>query len=78
MVLTYIAAARILPKTRKFDHITPVLASVQWLPVNVRSDFKVLLMTYKITSGPAPSYLSDLFKLYVPSGVLLSQNTGLL
>ncbi|KAF7641688.1 hypothetical protein LDENG_00274780, partial [Lucifuga dentata] len=29
------AAARILTKTRKFDHITPVLASLHWLPVPV-------------------------------------------
>ena len=71
-------AARILTKTRKFDHITPVLASLHWLPIHVRSDFKVLLMTYKIVNGYSPSYLSDLLKSYTPTRTLRSQNTGLL
>ncbi|KAF7662572.1 hypothetical protein LDENG_00232880, partial [Lucifuga dentata] len=30
------AAARLLTKTRKYDHITPVLASLHWLPVQAR------------------------------------------
>ena len=40
-------AARILTRTQTFDHITPVLASLHWLPVKARADFKVLLLTYK-------------------------------
>ncbi len=70
-------AARISTKTRKFDHITPVLVSLHWLPVHVRSHLKVLLVTYKIINGFAPSYLSDLIKPYVLSHALCSQNTGL-
>ncbi len=35
-----------------------ILASLHWLPVYVRPDFKVLL------NGHAPSWLSDLFKPY--------------
>ena len=38
-------AARILTRTPKFDQITPVLASLHWLPVKARADFKVLLLT---------------------------------
>ncbi|XP_068191806.1 uncharacterized protein [Antennarius striatus] len=71
-------AARILTKTRKFDHITPVLAALHWLPIHVRSDFKVLLLTYKSLNGLAPTYLSDLVKPYTPTRALRSQNTGLL
>uniref|UniRef100_A0A4W6FHD0 Reverse transcriptase domain-containing protein n=1 Tax=Lates calcarifer TaxID=8187 RepID=A0A4W6FHD0_LATCA len=72
------AAARMLTKSRRFDHITPVLASLHWLPIHVRSDFKVLLMTYKILNGLAPSYLSDLLNPYIPSRALRSQSAGLL
>ncbi len=36
-------AARILTKTKKVDHITPVLRSLHWLPVCQRIDFKILL-----------------------------------
>ncbi|KAF7653160.1 hypothetical protein LDENG_00086720 [Lucifuga dentata] len=43
------AAARILTETRKFDHITPILASLYWLPVQAGADFMVLFLTYKLT-----------------------------
>ena len=34
------SAARLLTGTKKRDHITPVLASLHWLPVKFRIDFK--------------------------------------
>ncbi len=54
------SAARLLSGTRKFDHITPILQSLHWLPVECRIDFKVLLMTFKALHGKAPVYLSEL------------------
>ena len=72
------AAARVLTRTRKFDHITPILASLHCLPLLLRSDFKVLLMTYKTEHSIAPSYMSDLFTPYIPTQALRSQNSGLL
>ncbi|CAI5650576.1 unnamed protein product [Oreochromis niloticus] len=72
------AAARILTKTGKFERITPVLKSLHWLSCQVRADFKVLLLTYKALNRLAPSYLSDLLHLYVPSHALRSQDSGLL
>uniref|UniRef100_A0A8K9ULD5 Reverse transcriptase domain-containing protein n=1 Tax=Oncorhynchus mykiss TaxID=8022 RepID=A0A8K9ULD5_ONCMY len=71
-------AARILTRTKKFDHITPVLASLHWLPVKARADFKVLLLTYKALHGLAPIYLSDLVLPYIPTRTLRSQDAGLL
>ena len=50
-----------------FYHITPVLASLHWLPVKARADFKVLLLTYKALHGLAPTYLSVLVLLYIPT-----------
>ena len=72
------AAARILTKTRKFDHITPILSSLHWLPIQARCDFKVLLLTYKSLHGMAPSYLSELIIPYKPSRALRSQDFGYL
>ncbi|XP_072770960.1 uncharacterized protein [Nerophis lumbriciformis] len=72
------AAARLLTRTRKFDHITPILAQLHWLPVHLRCDFKVLLLTYKILHGLAPSYLVDCIVPYVPARNLRSKNSGLL
>ena len=57
-------------------HITPVLASLHWLPVKARADFKVLLLTYKALH--APTYLSDLVLPYIPTRTLRSQDAGLL
>ena len=72
------AAARVLTGTKKRDHITPVLASLHWLPVKARIEFKILLLTYKALNGQAPSYLKELIVPYQPARALRSQNSGLL
>uniref|UniRef100_A0A3Q2WLT1 Reverse transcriptase domain-containing protein n=1 Tax=Haplochromis burtoni TaxID=8153 RepID=A0A3Q2WLT1_HAPBU len=66
------AAARILTKTKKFAHITPVLADLHWLPVKYRIQFKILLFTFKITNNTAPSYLKELLNPYAPARALRS------
>lgn len=72
------AAARLLTRVKKHQHITPVLASLHWLPVRFRIKFKILLLTYKVLNGQAPDYLSDLVQLYTPSGALRSSDHLLL
>nr|XP_054591206.1 uncharacterized protein LOC129155077 [Nothobranchius furzeri] len=72
------AAARVLMRIKKSDHISPVLASLHWLPVKFRIDFKILLLTYKALNNQAPSYISDLIVPYVPNRALRSQTAGLL
>ncbi|TWW78147.1 putative RNA-directed DNA polymerase from transposon X-element [Takifugu flavidus] len=72
------AAARVLTGIDKRDHITPVLASLHWLPVKFRIIFKTLLLTYKVLRGLAPSYLEELVIPYQPNRPLRSQNAGLL
>ena len=61
------AAACILTRTRRFEHISPVLASLHWLPVKFRIDYKILLLTFKALHGLAPSYLNYLLFPYTPS-----------
>ncbi|XP_065809412.1 uncharacterized protein, partial [Labrus bergylta] len=72
------AAARVLTRTRKWDHITPVLASLHWLPIQSRIEFKILLLTYKALNGQAPSHLKELLVPYYPSRALRSRSAGLL
>ncbi|KAI5613840.1 hypothetical protein C0J50_9201, partial [Silurus asotus] len=72
------AAARVPTRSRKYDHITTILLSLQWLPVKFRIDFKLLLLTYKALNGLAPMYLSSLLTRYNPSRSLRYQNSGLL
>uniref|UniRef100_A0A8C6KQ30 Reverse transcriptase domain-containing protein n=1 Tax=Nothobranchius furzeri TaxID=105023 RepID=A0A8C6KQ30_NOTFU len=72
------AAARLLTGTRKFEHISPVLASLHWLPISFRIHFKILLFAFKGLHGLAPSYLSDLIQPYTPSRSLRSADQLLL
>ena len=55
-------AARLITRSSKHDHITPVLKELHWLPVESRIAFKMLVMTCKCISGLAPSYLAELFQ----------------
>ncbi len=72
------AAARVLTRSRKYDHITPILESLHWLPIKFRISYKILLFTYKALNGLAPAYLTSLLLRYNPSRSLRSQNSGLL
>ena len=59
-------AGRLVTLTKKYEHVSPVLESMQWLPVKHRIAFKVLLLTYKTLNGSAPVYLTELFHQHVP------------
>ena len=43
----------------KFQHITPVLCELHWLPIQYRIIFKILLLVYKSLNGTSPSYLAQ-------------------
>ena len=72
------SAAHLVFCARKHDHVTPLLVNLHWLPVQCRIQFKILLMTFKVLRGEAPSYLCDLITPYVPTRTLRSQNKLLL
>ena len=71
-------AARVITLTKKYDHITPVLKELHWLPVRKRIEFKILLLAYKCLHGTAPSYLREMLKEYVPPRTLRSTSKNLL
>ncbi len=64
------AAARVLTRTRNYDHISPVMSTLHWLPIKHCIDFKILLITYKALNGLAPQYLSELLSYYSPPRLL--------
>ena len=72
------AAARVLTRTRKYDHISPVLRSLHWLPVTQRIEFKTALLVYKSFHGLAPKSISDMLEPYEPSRALRTSGRGLL
>lgn len=72
------AAARLLTGKKRHDHISSVLASLHWLPVKFRIQFKVLLIVFKCLNGLAPSYLSKLLQPHTTVRALRSSNQLLL
>ena len=71
-------AARVVTCTRKFDHITPVLKQLHWLPVCYHIIFKILLLVYKALNGTAPYYISELLKYNTSQRKLRSSSQHLL
>ncbi len=72
------AAARVLTRSRKYDHITPILQSLHWLPIKFHISYKILLLAYKAQNDLAPAYLTNLLSRNDPTRSLRSQNSGLL
>lgn len=64
--------ARIVTGSRRFEHITPVLAALHWLPIQHRVHFKVAVITYNVLTTHQPSYLSELVHFKSSSRLLRS------
>ena len=56
-------AARVTFQIAKFDHISPALIDLHWLPVMFRVQFKLLLLVYKSLHNQSPSYITHLLSL---------------
>jgi len=54
------AAARLFGGLRRFNHITPVMKQLHWLPIKQRTDFKIATLTYKSLHQLAPQYLAEM------------------
>ena len=57
------AAARLICNISRFDHISPILFELHWLPIKYRINFKILLITYKALHGLAPNYITELLNV---------------
>ena len=52
-------ASRIITKTQKFEHITPALREIKWLPVNVHLHYRDTVTTFRCIKGLASTYLCE-------------------
>ena len=59
-------AAKVITLARKYDHVTPILHHLNWLPFKEFVKYRYLSMIYQVIHGLAPIYLCDLVKLYQP------------
>ena len=51
---------RVLCRIGKYYHITPVLKSLHWLPVEFRIKYKICLLTFNSLHGHGPEYMSEM------------------
>jgi len=53
------AAARLIHRSSRYKHVTPMLRDLHWLRSPERIDFKLAVLTYQCLHSLAPRYLSD-------------------
>ena len=66
------SAARIVTKSSRSDHITPVLAELHRLPIQYRIQFKIAVTAFKVLTMQEPSYLTELVRFNTPTRQLRS------
>ena len=62
------AAAKLITRKKKFDHVTPLLEELHWLPVEYRIIFKMMLICFKALHGTGPLYIKDMLTIAKPNG----------
>lgn len=55
-------AARIVVKSPRSAHITPILESLHWLPVQYRIQYKLLCLVFRAVTSSQPAYLSSILR----------------
>ena len=67
-------AARLLLRVSQTDHISPHLASLHWLPIDSRIQYKLSSLCYNCLNSTAPGYLAELLRIFMPTRQLRSSS----
>jgi len=59
--------ARVVLRAGKFEHITPALIKLHWLPVKQRVLYKQALITFNVSHHNTSTYLRNLLTIHNPS-----------
>ena len=59
-------AAKVILWGKKYDHVSPLLNELHWLPVVKRVQFKIPLLCYRCLNGSALQYLTSLLSPHKP------------
>ena len=70
--------ARLIMKKRKYDHITPVIYELHWLPLEFRIQYKLAVFAFRHFEDTLPTYLSATLCTYKPARSLRSSTERLL
>ena len=68
------SAARLIFRRCKQNHISPLLMSLHWLPINARIEYKLSVICHSFFLGLSPIYLSDLLLVCTPKRNLRSSS----
>ena len=66
------AAARLILRRRKRDHVTPLLRELHWLPVRARIEYKVAVLAFRHFEGSLAPCLSATLNIRTPARSLRS------
>ena len=68
------SAARLIFQCRKQNHISPLLMSLHWLPINTSIEYRLSVICHSFFLGLSSIYLSDLLSVYTPKRNLRSSS----
>ena len=71
-------AARLVCCAPRFNHITPLMYELHWLPLKQRIHFKILLFAFEAVHGIAPTYIQNLVSLKSQGTYNLRSSGGIL
>ena len=71
-------AAKLVLRKSKYDHVTPLLQELYWLPIKFRPQYKIATFVYRFFDGSLPGYLSQTLWAYEPTRNLRSSCEKLL
>ena len=60
------SAARLVLKAHKRDHVSPLLRTLHWLPIQAYIEYKLSTLCHSFFLDTSSVYLSDLFHVYSP------------
>jgi Reverse transcriptase (RNA-dependent DNA polymerase) len=66
------ALARVVKLSSKYNHVTPLLSELHWLPIDARVRYKIAVLTFKTITTNKPSYLAELVSTRTPARELRS------
>ena len=72
------STARLIVQCHKQNHISPLLISLHWLPINARIEYKLPVICHSLFFGLSPIYLSDLLSVYTPRRNLCSSSENII
>ena len=72
--LAHNSAARVITKTNRHHHITPILYKLHLLSISKRAVFKRMVLTFKSLHNNGPAYVKDTLHWYAPTRDLRLMN----